>query len=342
MSDLPTGSYTTKIYEKRNTTKATEERAKKFILILKNKDELKVTSKEEDIIPLPIESWEKIVKYMKEVMKYALGYIIFSSSRTIEEFESRELVRRVLGKKIMVRDVFFNPHVRPANHLPKIEFEPDEFSKFENYFSKRKNHKPHIFSDEEMKEEYERKEKEKRELKEMNNANRNNINNKSLKGKTVINRIAENDNNNEKNVYKKTVVNGTDGKKIVKESVTTTTKLKSKGRKILSQKKETVDKSNKGDFDDEDVENRISRKPINENEEEDENDKSGVYIKEERYTITKRGKRVVKEVIRERKVNGLLNSEHVEETIEEEEEEPEKTTSTKKTTKKRFKMQQVK
>jgi len=169
---------------------------------------------------------------MKEAMKYALGYIIFSSSRTIEEFESRELVRRVLGKKIMVRDVFFNPHVKPANHLPKIEFQPDEFSKFENYFSKRKNHKPHIFSDEEMKEEYERKEKEKRELKEMNNANRNNINNKSLKGKTVINRIAENDNNNEKNVYKKTVVNGTDGKKIVKESVTTTTKLKSKGRKI--------------------------------------------------------------------------------------------------------------
>ena len=186
MSDLPTGSYTTKIYEKRNTTKATEERAKKFILILKNKDELKVISKEEDIIPLPIESWEKIVKYMKEVMKYALGYIIFSSSRTIEEFESRELVRRVLGKKIMVRDVFFNPHVRPANHLPKIEFEPDEFSKFENYFSKRKNHKPHIFSDEEMKEEYERKEKEKRELKEMNNANRNNINNKSLKEKQLL------------------------------------------------------------------------------------------------------------------------------------------------------------
>ena len=139
MFDTSTGSYTTRIYEKSNTSKASEQKANKFITVLKSKDDLSISSNDfNETIPLPLESWEKIVKYMHTFMKYALSYIIFTSTRTIEEFESRELVRRVLGKKMMVRDVFYNPDVKPSLHLPRIEFDPDEFKKFEIFFNKRK------------------------------------------------------------------------------------------------------------------------------------------------------------------------------------------------------------
>ena len=164
MLDTPTGSLTTRIYEKRNTSKASEQKANKFITVLKSKDDMSITSKKyEEIIPIPMESWEKIVKYMHELMKYALSYIIFTSTRTIEEFESRELVRRVLGKKMMVRDVFYNPDVKPSLHLPRIEFDPDEFKKFEIFFNKRKKRTSHIFSNEEITKDFEKRQKEKRD-----------------------------------------------------------------------------------------------------------------------------------------------------------------------------------
>ena len=86
-----TGSLTTtQIYERQRTQTGTEEEAKQFISVLQNHKNLEVTTNitEEEIIYLPVKSFEKIVKYMEEMMKYALGYIIFSSTRTIEEFES--------------------------------------------------------------------------------------------------------------------------------------------------------------------------------------------------------------------------------------------------------------
>ena len=101
--------------------------------------------KEEKIIYLPIKSFEKTVKLMEEMMKYALVYIIFSSARTIEEFESREFLRRVLKKRTMVRDVFFNPYVKNSIHLNKVKFQKNEFNKFDLFFSKRNKLISHIF-----------------------------------------------------------------------------------------------------------------------------------------------------------------------------------------------------
>ena len=83
-----TGSLTTtQMYERQRTQTGTEEEAKQFISVLQNHKNLEVTTNitEEEIIYLPVKSFEKIVKYMEEMMKYALGYIIFSSTRTIEE-----------------------------------------------------------------------------------------------------------------------------------------------------------------------------------------------------------------------------------------------------------------
>ena len=101
--------------------------------------------KEEKIIYLPIKSFEKTVKLMEEMMKYALVYIIFSSARTIEEFKSREFLRRVLKKRTMVRDVFFNPYVKNSIHLNKVKFQKNEFNKFDLFFSKRNKLISHIF-----------------------------------------------------------------------------------------------------------------------------------------------------------------------------------------------------
>ena len=106
--------------------------------------------KEEKIIYLPIKSFEKTVKLMEEMMKYALVYIIFSSARTIEEFESREFLRRVLKKRTMVRDVFFNPYVKNSIHLNKVKFQKNEFNKFDLFFSKRNKLTSHIFSIDEI------------------------------------------------------------------------------------------------------------------------------------------------------------------------------------------------
>ena len=143
-----TGSLTTtQIYERQRTQTGTEEEAKQFISVLQNHKNLEVTTniKEEKIIYLPIKSFEKTVKLMEEMMKYALVYIIFSSARTIEEFESREFLRRVLKKRTMVRDVFFNPYVKNSIHLNKVKFQKNEFNKFDLFFSKRNKLISHIF-----------------------------------------------------------------------------------------------------------------------------------------------------------------------------------------------------
>ncbi len=148
-----TGSLTTtQIYERQRTQTGTEEEAKQFISVLQNHKNLEVTTNitEEEIIYLPVRSFEKIVKYMEEMMKYALGYIIFSSTRTIEEFESREFLRRVLKKRTMVRDVFFNPYVKNSTHLNKVKFKKNEFNKFDLFFSKRNKLISHIFSIDEI------------------------------------------------------------------------------------------------------------------------------------------------------------------------------------------------
>jgi hypothetical protein len=165
MTDLTsTGSFqTTQIYERQRTQMGTEEEAMHFITILEKHQNLDVIIKiEEEIISLPLNSWKKIVKYMSEMMKYALSYIIFSTTRTIEEFESREFLRRVLKKRTMVRDVFFNPDVKTSLHLPKVELKSKDFKKFEKFFSKRTNHSSHIYSIDQINKELEEKESAKR------------------------------------------------------------------------------------------------------------------------------------------------------------------------------------
>jgi hypothetical protein len=142
----------------------TEEEARQFIAILEKHNNLEVITKiEEEYIPLPLKSWNKIINYMSEMMKYALSYVIFSTTRTIEEFESREFLRRVLKKRTMVRDVFFNPDVKTSLHLPKVEFKSNEFKKFEKFFSKRKNHSSHIYSIDEINKELDDKESARKE-----------------------------------------------------------------------------------------------------------------------------------------------------------------------------------
>ena len=160
-----TGSFqTTQIYERQRTQMGTEEEAKHFIAILEKHENLEVTTHiEEEYIPLPLNSWNKIVKYMSEMMKYALSYVIFSTTRTIEEFESREFLRRVLKKRTMIRDVFFNPDVKTSLHLPKVEFKSNEFKKFEKFFSKRKNHSSHIYPIDEINKELNDKENARKE-----------------------------------------------------------------------------------------------------------------------------------------------------------------------------------
>ena len=162
-----TGSLTTtQIYERQRTQTGTEEEAKQFISVLQNHKNLEVTTNitEEEIIYLPVKSFEKIVKYMEEMMKYALGYIIFSSTRTIEEFESREFLRRVLKKRTMVRDVFFNPYVKNSTHLNKVKFKKNEFNKFDLFFSKRNKLTSHIFSIDEINDDLSKKEIKKKKI----------------------------------------------------------------------------------------------------------------------------------------------------------------------------------
>ena len=86
---------------------------------------------------------------MEEIMKYANLYY-FYSTRTIEEFESREYLRRVLKKITMVRNVFFNPYMKNSIHLNKDKFKKNEFNEFDLFFSKRNKLISHIFSIDEI------------------------------------------------------------------------------------------------------------------------------------------------------------------------------------------------
>ena len=71
-----------RIYETKRTFIGTEEEANKYINILERHYVLDIFFEDYNkTYPIPTQSWEKIVKLMKEPMKYTLKYVIFSVVR---------------------------------------------------------------------------------------------------------------------------------------------------------------------------------------------------------------------------------------------------------------------
>ena len=72
-----------RIYETKRTFIGTEEEANKYINILERHYILDIFFKEDfnKTYPITTQSWEKIVKLMKQPMKYTLKYVIFSVIR---------------------------------------------------------------------------------------------------------------------------------------------------------------------------------------------------------------------------------------------------------------------
>ena len=71
-----------RIYETKRTFIGTEEEAYKYINILERHYILDIFFVDHNnTYPIPTQSWEKIVQMMKEPMKYALKYVIFSVVR---------------------------------------------------------------------------------------------------------------------------------------------------------------------------------------------------------------------------------------------------------------------
>ena len=77
-----------RIYETKRTFIGTEEEANKYINILERHYILDIYFKDNynKTYPIPTQSWEKIVKLMKEPMKYTLKYVIFSVVRKNKNF----------------------------------------------------------------------------------------------------------------------------------------------------------------------------------------------------------------------------------------------------------------
>ena len=186
---------TEKLYEKKRTLSGTLDEANKYLEILQNHSDLFVTfyldSDEEDklVIPLKLESWNKIKKLLFEQPQYSLGHVLFSSIKTIEDFEAADFLKTYFKRKPKKKEIYFKNNVEEAKKIKKPTIlsgnNKELFNNFANYFSNRQNKSSHIIKSDEKIRKKNVKDKIKKEIPE-----------KSLKNtakKTVLKKIQKDD-----------------------------------------------------------------------------------------------------------------------------------------------------
>ena len=136
--------HTEKVYEKKRTLSGTFDEANKYLEILQNHPDLNVTfyldsdQEEKSVIPLKLESWHKIKKLLSEQPQYTLGHILFSSIKTIEEFESADFLRMLFKRKPKKKEIYFKNNVQEAKKVKKPDIlsgnNEELFNDFAKYF----------------------------------------------------------------------------------------------------------------------------------------------------------------------------------------------------------------
>ena len=117
-----------RIYETKRTFIGTEEEANKYINILERHYILDIFFKEDfnKTYPIPTESWEKIVKLMKQPMKYTLKYVIFS---VIRKNKNYIFVSENWGQ---LRKQAFEKSIKPSPRGTTLSTNTSIFDKFNN------------------------------------------------------------------------------------------------------------------------------------------------------------------------------------------------------------------
>ena len=117
-----------RIYETKRTFIGTEEEANKYINILERHYILDIFFKEDfnKTYPIPTESWEKIVKLMKQPMKYTLKYVIFS---VIRKNKNYIFVSENWGQ---LRKQAFEKSIKPSQRGTTLSTNTSIFDKFNN------------------------------------------------------------------------------------------------------------------------------------------------------------------------------------------------------------------
>ena len=114
-----------RMYETKRTFIGTEEEANKYINILERHYILDIFFDDYNkTYPIPIQSWEKIVKLMSEPMKYTLKYVIFSVVRKNKNYI---YVSENWGK---LRKQEFKKAINPSTKGTKLSTDTSIFNKF--------------------------------------------------------------------------------------------------------------------------------------------------------------------------------------------------------------------
>ena len=117
-----------RIYETKRTFIGTEEEANKYINILERHYILVIFFKEDfnKTYPITTQSWEKIVKLMKQPMKYTLKYVIFS---VIRKNKNYIFVSENWGQ---LRKQAFEKSIKPSPRGITLSANTSIFDKFNN------------------------------------------------------------------------------------------------------------------------------------------------------------------------------------------------------------------